>query len=48
MHHVFSDALKTRVMILGMTTFAIGFTFVAWLPPSPADISRGGAIFATE
>lgn len=47
MDHAFSDARKTRVMIVGMVTFAIGFIFVAALPYTP-DVSRGGDIFAAQ
>ncbi len=49
MRNAFSDALKTRILILGATVFATGLVSVAWLPPTPAtEISRGGAIFAAE
>ena len=48
MSYAVSDALKTRTMIVGMLTFAVGLVFVAVLPPAVPEVSRGGAIFATE
>lgn len=50
MEHAFSDTLKSRIMLVGMMTFAIGFVFVTTLPPTPAtpEFSRGGDIFASE
>lgn len=34
MDHVFSDTVKTWIMMIGMAVFAIGFAFAATLPPT--------------
>jgi len=47
MDHSFSDALKTRILVLGMMAFANGFVVVAALPSTP-DVARGGTLFAAE